>query len=101
MDQGPLVPFTPPMGPTLRVPAFRRATLLIDGQAAGTLETANGFNMLVSWSGLDIGLDRGSAVSHYEAPFAFNGLLKRVTVALDPHPHIDGQTLAAVELARQ
>ena len=101
LDQGPLVRFQPPVGAPVQVPSYRRATLLIDGQPAGTLQGAHGFNMLVSWSGLDIGLDRGSPVSHYEAPFVFTGRLRRVTVTLDPVARIDGDALAEVELARQ
>ena len=101
LDQGPLVRFQPPVGVAVWVPSYRRATLLIDGEPAGTLESPYGFNMLVSWSGLDIGLDRGSPVSHYEAPFAFNGRLRRVTVTLDPVAQIDGDGLAEVEMARQ
>src|SRR5205085_1651754 len=55
-------------------------TLLIDGEPAGSLQTQLGFNNFISWSGLDIGRDRSSPVSHYEAPFEFNGRLLRVTV---------------------
>ena len=50
-------------------------TLLIDGEPAGTLQTQLGFHTLISWSGLDIGRDRGSPVSHYDAPFEFTGKL--------------------------
>lgn len=35
------------------------------------MQTQLGFHNLISWSGLDVGGDRGSAVSHYDAPFAF------------------------------
>ena len=42
-----------------------------------------GFVSFISWSGLDIGRDRASPVSHYEAPFAFNGLLRKVTMTMD------------------
>ena len=44
------------------------------------MQTQLGFNIFISWSGLDIGRDRGSPVSHYEAPFEFTGQLLRVTV---------------------
>ena len=57
-------------------------TLLIDGEPAGSLQTQLGFHNLISWSGLDIGRDRGSPVSHYDAPFEFTGRLLRVTVAM-------------------
>ena len=50
-------------------------TLLIDGEPAGAMQTQLGFDNLISWSGLDIGRDRSSPVSHYEAPFEFTGRL--------------------------
>ena len=50
-------------------------TLLIDGEPAGAIQTQLGFNNFISWSGLDIGRDRSSPVSHYEAPFEFTGQL--------------------------
>ena len=56
------------------------ATLLIDGEPAGGFETTVGFVSFISWSGLDIGRDRSSPVSHYEAPFAFTGKLRKVTM---------------------
>ena len=34
------------------------ATLLIDGEPAGRIETTVGFVAFISWSGLDIGRDR-------------------------------------------
>ena len=68
---------------------------------AGTLVSPHGFNTFVSWSGLDIGLDRGSPVSHYAAPFAFTGTLHKVTVTLGPLRATDGQALAEAEMARQ
>ena len=40
-------------------------TLLIDGEPAGSIETQFAFNNFISWSGLDIGRDRSSPVSHY------------------------------------
>ena len=49
------------------------AYLLIDGEPAGGFESQLGFFSFISWSGLDIGRDRGSPVSHYEAPFTFTG----------------------------
>ena len=42
-------------------------TLLIDGEPAGSLQTQLGFNNFISWSGLDIGRDRSSPVSHYDS----------------------------------
>jgi hypothetical protein len=35
-------------------------TLLIDGEAAGGIQTQSAFNNFISWSGLDIGRDRSS-----------------------------------------
>ena len=49
------------------------------------MQTQFGFNTLISWSGLDIGRDRGSPVSHYAAPFEFTGRLLRVTVVMRAH----------------
>lgn len=54
-------------------------TRLIEGEPAGALQTQLGFHMLISWSGLDIGRDRGSPVSHYDAPFQFTGRRSHVS----------------------
>ena len=53
------------------------------------------------WSGLDIGLQRGSPVSHYAAPLAFTGTLRKVTATLGPVPGTDGEALAQARMARQ
>jgi arylsulfatase len=102
---GPWVERAMPAGGRFHAPEYREVTLLIDDQAAGTLRCAHGFNTLTSWSGLDVGLDRGSPVSHYEAPFAFSGVLRCVRVALGPMQEAGGATLAearaAAEVARQ
>lgn len=79
----------------------RIGTLLIDGTAAGTVESEIGFNMLISWSGLDIGLDRGSPVADYPAPFAFTGRLRKVTVTMDDDQSLDSEGVAKAEMARQ
>ena len=76
-------------------------TLLIDGEPAGSLRTQLGFHTLISWSGLDIGRDRGSPVSHYEAPFEFTGRLLRVTVAMHNDQKLDGDGVGNAEMARQ
>jgi arylsulfatase len=76
-------------------------TLLIDGQPAGSLQTQLGFHNLISWSGLDIGRDRGSPVSHYDAPFEFTGRLLRVTVAMHSDQKLDGGGVGDAEMARQ
>jgi arylsulfatase len=82
-------------------PGFNRMTLLIDGAEAGSLDTQLGFHNLISWSGLDIGRDRGSPVSHYAAPFAFTGRLLRVRVTMHTDQELDGEGLGMAEMARQ
>ena len=56
---------------------------------------------MVSWSGLDVGFDRGSPVSHYAAPFAFTGSLIKVTVGLEYDQELDADGVMAAELARE
>jgi arylsulfatase A-like enzyme len=77
------------------------ATLLIDGEPAGGFESQLGFVSFISWSGLDIGRDRSSPVSHYEAPFAFTGKLRKVTVTLDDDQVLDSKSAADAALARE
>ena len=77
------------------------ATLLIDGEPAGGFDTQNGFVSFISWSGLDIGRDRSSPVSHYEAPFAFTGKLRKVTVLMDDDQALDPVAAATAALARE
>jgi len=76
-------------------------TLLIDGEPAGSLRTQQGFHNFISWSGLDIGRDRSSPVSDYDAPFEFTGRLLRVTVAMHNDQKLDGDGVGAAEMARQ
>lgn len=76
-------------------------TLLIDGEPVGSLQTQLGFHTLISWSGLDIGRDRGSPVSHYEAPFEFEGRLLRVTVTMHNDQKLDGEAVGNAQMARQ
>jgi arylsulfatase len=80
---------------------FSEYTLLIDGEPAGSMQTQFGFNTLISWSGLDIGRDRGSPVSHYDAPFEFTGRLLRVTVTMHDDQKLDGDGVGNAEMARQ
>ena len=82
-------------------PAKRIITLTIDGDAAGAGENELAFTSFISWSGLDIGRDRGSPVSHYEAPFSFTGGLSKVTVTMDPDQALDGEAIGQAEMARQ
>jgi hypothetical protein len=77
------------------------ATLLIDGEPVGGFESQLGFISFISWSGLDIGRDRSSPVSHYDAPFAFTGRLRKVTVLLDDDQALDSASAASAALARE
>jgi arylsulfatase len=79
----------------------RTFTLTIDGRAAGEGLATTGFVTLISWSGLDIGLDRGSPVGDYPAPFAFTGRLDKVTVSMDDDQSLDGDAVGEAEMARQ
>lgn len=76
-------------------------TLTIDGEDAGTAAFAFGFVNFVSWSGLDIGINRGSPVSHYAAPFSFTGTMRKVTVTIEPDQVMDQEAAAQVALARE
>jgi len=82
-------------------PGRRLITLTIDGEAAGSGETDLGFHSFISWTGLDIGRDRGSPVADYDAPFAFTGTLKKVAVTMDPDQTLDGDLIGEAEMARQ
>ncbi len=89
------------LGLDMRQEGKRVATLLIDGEASGSAPITYGFFTLVSWSGLDIGLDRGSPVSTYEAPFTFTGELRKVTITMNPDRTLDGDAVGQSELGRQ
>ena len=80
---------------------FSQYTLLIDGEEVGALTTQLAFHTLISWSGLDIGHDRGSPVSDYTAPFAFTGRLSHVTVTMQNEQSLDGDSVGRAEMARQ
>lgn len=75
-------------------------TLSIDGEAVGSFTTERYFWLMVSWSGLDIGHDRGTPVSHYQAPFTFAGDLINVIVTLDADQRLDHEGQSQVEIAR-
>ena len=77
------------------------ATLLIDGEPCGRFETKVGFVAFISWSGLDIGRDRNSPVSHYEAPFTFTGKLRKVTMTMDDDQVLDAEAAATATLATE
>ena len=88
--------------PTLATgPGTSEIALVIDGTPVGRIETKLGFPGSISWSGLDIGRDRGSPVSHYEAPFAFTGRLLRVEVTMDNDQRLDGDAVGRAVLARE
>jgi arylsulfatase A-like enzyme len=82
-------------------PGPNEFTLLIDGLPAGSARTPLGFANFVSWTGLDIGRDRGSPVSHYEAPFEFTGKLIKVTVTMDDDQALDGEGVGRAQMARE
>jgi len=86
-------------GPRLGDPF--RCTLSIDGTEVAAQDLIYGFVNFISWSGLDIGLDRGSPVSHYQAPFKFTGLLKKVTVTIEDDQFLNAETAAQAALARE
>ena len=98
----PIPPGNRKLGLRMRmIKGARVGTLLIDGVEAGGFQSPFGFNTLISWSGLDIGLDRGSPVSDYAAPFRFTGLLRKVTVVMDDDQKLDGESAGKAEMARQ
>jgi hypothetical protein len=76
-------------------------TLVIDGASAGRVRSQLGFFNFISWTGLDIGRDRGSPVSHYASPFAFTGKLIKVTVTMDDDQIVDADGIGRAELARE
>ena len=76
-------------------------TLTIDGVDVGSIETDDMFRLMVSFSGLDIGLDRASPVGLYDAPFEFTGTLRRVIVDMDHDQDLDHEAAGEVEMARE
>ncbi len=76
------------------------ASLSIDGVEVARMETDAIFWLLISWSGLDLGLDRGSPVSDYVAPFAYGGDLTRVVIEMGPQ-NLDHEAAGTTELARE
>lgn len=74
--------------------------MFIDDVVVGTMTTNNIFWILISWSGLDIGLDRGTPVSNYESPFAFTGHLTKVVVDLDADQVLDFSGTSRATMAR-
>jgi len=90
------------MQPTISTgPGLSEFTLLIDGMPAGCIESRLGFFNFISWTGLDIGRDRGSPVAHYESPFEFTGKLIKVTVTMDDDQMLDGDGVGRAQMARE
>ncbi len=94
-------------GAALGAGAPGTGTLLIDGAACGSMTTTDIFWLLISWSGLDIGLDRGTTVHDYDGsgrfvgPFAFTGRLIKVRVDLDDDQELDHEAAGSAELSRE
>jgi arylsulfatase len=82
-------------------------TLLVDGRPVGTMETDQIFWLMISFSGLDIGLDRGTTVADYDGsgrfvgPFAFTGRLIEVTVDLAGDQDVDHDGAGQAQLLRE
>ncbi len=76
-------------------------SLLIDGEAVASHKTDNIFFLMISWSGLDIGLDRGTGVSHYSTPNVFTGDLIKVTIDLADDQILDGEGIGHAEMMRE
>jgi hypothetical protein len=82
-------------------------TLLIDDVEVGRMETDQIFWLMISWSGLDIGLDRGTTVADYDrtgrhvGPFSFTGSLVDVTIDLDDDQEVDHDAAGDTELGRE
>jgi len=81
-------------------------TLLVDGVEVGRMETDQIFWLMISWSGLDIGLDRGTTVADYDrtgrhlGPFSFTGSLVDVIIELDDDQEVDHDAAGDTELGR-
>ena len=75
-------------------------TMFIDDVIVGEMTTENIFWILISWSGLDIGLDRGTPVSFYESPFVFTGNLIKVVVDLSTDQVLDFNGTSRATMAR-
>jgi hypothetical protein len=71
------------------------------------METDQIFWLMISWSGLDIGLDRGTTVADYDGtgrhigPFLFTGELIDVRVDLDNDQDVDHEAAGTTELGRE
>ncbi|UFX43933.1 arylsulfatase [Bradyrhizobium sp. 41S5] len=82
-----------------------RATVSIDGVACGSVEIPKILRMISS-NGMDAGCDGGSAVSDdYQAPFYFQGKIKRLVIEMpDRRKKDEAEAMAVkakIEMARQ
>ncbi len=81
-------------------------TLTIDGAPCGTLDTEQIFWLMVSWSGLDVGFDRGTTVSDYDGtgrflgPNPFTGTIRQVRVELDDDQDVDQTAASEQQISR-
>ncbi len=88
-------------------PVVGDAQLTVDGSTVARMETGRTFFVMVSWSGLDIGMDRGTTVSDYDrtgryvGPNVFGGRLRRVVVDLHGDQELDHEAVGAAEMARE
>ncbi len=76
-------------------------TLLIDDEAVGSMTTKDYFRLFVSWSGLDIGFDRGTPVSQYQAPFRFTGSLEKVIIDMDDDQDLDHDAAGRIIMSKE
>ena len=78
-----------------------RASLRVDDVEVAELSTNSIFTLMISWSGLDIGFDRGTTVGNYSSPFTFSGKLHKVTVDLSDDQELDHDGVGRAEMARE
>ncbi|MGC8532529.1 MAG: arylsulfatase [Acidiphilium sp.] len=99
---GPMVRFAAPgHAGMMAKTAFHEGVLLVDDDEVGRLRCESGFNTLISWSGLDIGMSRGSPVGEYAPPFRFTGQIQRIEMRLEPRGLVSGDGIGQAEMARQ
>ena len=78
-----------------------RASLRVDDVEVAELSTNSIFTLMISWSGLDIGFDRGTTVGNYASPFTFSGKLHKVNVDLSDDQELDHDGVGRAEMARE